>query len=128
MFDFLRGHEPEDDVYQVCLKPLKGYIDSKNFNEAYLALQNILVECIFNNSPISSSNSTHIIEDEAELLGWNGSSLYSILNDVKELGDRIDIEKNVKCGAYAACKLYNEVYSQDIDLLYERYAKKHSMT
>ena len=76
---------------------------------------------------MASSNSSSILEEEAESLGWNGSSLFSILTDLKDFGDRFDIENNVKCGAYAACKSYNEVFDQKVDLLYEGYAKKRSM-
>ena len=127
MFDFHRNEEPSDEIYQVCIKPLKGYIDNKDFNEAYLALQNILVELIYKDNPLASSNSSSILEEEVEPLGWYGSSLFSILTDIKDFGDRIDLEKNIKCGAYAACNLYNKMFKQNIVLLYEKYAKRHSM-
>jgi hypothetical protein len=118
--------EPEDEIYQVSIKPLEGYIESSNYDEAFLALKNILVECIYAGNMMADSNSNHIVEAEAEALGWNGSSLYSIIRDINELGQRIDLEKNIKCGAYAACKLYQEVYGNNITLLYEKYAQENS--
>ena len=116
-----------DSILEDNLSPLEGYIENGQFDEAYQALHNILVNCIQYANQNAKSDSYHIDENEAESLGWNGSSLYSILTSIKELGGRIDIEKNMKCAAYAACKLYNELFKENTTLLYKLYAEENSV-
>ena len=58
---------------------------------------------------------------------WSAQSLFSIITDLKELNG-IDVEKNLKCAAYATCKLYNSFSSsKSVPLYYEEYAKNNSV-
>ncbi len=116
------------------LVPLEEYIKQGQYDEALQALQIALSRMMKYVDPNVKSDYSFQYEEEIESVFsntegyWYAQGLYSIIRNIKELGARIDIEKNLKCAAYGACALFNSISKDEkVPLYFRAFAKKNSM-
>lgn len=116
------------------IKPLKGYIDGKEYDEALHALHNALLNIMRHIDPNVQSDAYHLREDEVSRVfsntsgSWYANFVVTVISDIKSLGYKIDVESNLKVGTYAICELYNSISERkDGPLYFKDSAKKHSI-
>jgi len=137
IFDFFSRKDELDDLSIIrknYLLPLKGYIEKGQYDEALKALQTVLVKMMMQIESNIKSNPQYQYREEVESIfygtvsSWYAQALYSVITDIKELGNIIDVDKNMKCALYAACELFNSFSpSTKVPLYFRDFAKENSI-
>lgn len=142
LFDLFRlGHNNQatlasdlDYILERNIKPIKKYIENKQYDEAWQALHNATLNLMNHLDPDIQSHTHFLIEEEVKRVFSNTSGLwyvdfvYNVLTDVREIGYKIDVETNLKVGAYAICELFNSIsQNSKAPFYFKDFAKKHSI-
>lgn len=123
-----------NDILDKNIRPLKGYINNKEYEEALQAIHNATLNLMKHLDSNIQSDAHFLIEDEAKRVfsktsgSWYVDFILNVMSDIKSLGDRIDVEMNLKVGAYAICELFNSISDQKkAPLYFKEFAKNHSI-
>lgn len=136
-FDFFAGKKESRELEYVLdrnIKPLKGYIQGKEFEEALQALHNAILNIMKHLESNIQSDAYYLNEEEVKRVfsqtagSWYADFVLTVISDIKSLGYRIDVETNLKVGAYAICELFNSISQhKKAPLYFKDFAKEHSI-